>query len=125
MIDKYEYTVVQHGDQIYIELPDYPRDKCEEIVKKLLQKLKPDADIRITSFGYVSTHCNYCLVPEALLHECHRCGGWYCNEHRLPERHYCPGGDAGNLSRTIRHTKKRDQTEGGGEQIIVTRVLCG
>lgn len=125
-IDGYRYTLVQRGDQIYIELPDYPKEKCEEIVKKLLQKLKPDAEVKITSFGYISTHCNYCLIPEALLHKCHRCGGWYCNEHRLPEHHNCPGDDAGKISRGAEQKKEeKEQIEDQKEQIIVTRVPCG
>jgi len=33
-IDGHIYTLIQRGDQIYIELPDYPKGKCEEIVER-------------------------------------------------------------------------------------------
>jgi predicted nucleic acid binding AN1-type Zn finger protein len=125
-IEGHRYIIVQHGDQIFIELPDHPREQCEEIVKKILQKLKPSAEIKVTSFGYVSTHCNYCLLPDALLHKCHRCDGWYCNQHRLPEQHNCPDDEMAEKGREIQQ-KNRDKEQTGDqrEQIIVSRVPCG
>lgn len=127
VIEGYGYTLVQRGDQIYIELPDYPREKCEELVKRLLQKLKPEAEIKVSSFGYVSTHCNFCLIPDAMLHKCHRCDGWYCNDHRLPEQHNCPGNHGERVSHEMmreRRDKERNAEE-QREQIIVSRVPCG
>ena len=124
-IDGYNYTLVQRGDQIYIELPDYPRDKCEEIVKKLLQMLKPNADIKVTSFGYVSNHCNYCLIQGAMLHTCHRCSGWYCNNHRLPEQHNCPGDRFGKTVQETGRRQEHKQDENLREKILVSRIPCG
>jgi len=124
-LDGYDFTVIQRDDQIYIELPNCPHEKCEHIVKKLLQMLKPDADIRVTSLGYVSTHCNYCLVPDAMLHKCHRCDGWYCNNHRLPEQHSCPGDRFGRTTQGIGGGEQHGQHENQGQQILVSRVPCG
>ena len=126
-IDGYRYIVVQRGDQIYIELPDCPRDKCEEIVKKILQKLKPEAEIKVSPFGYASTHCNYCLAPEAMLHRCYRCNGLYCSNHRLPEQHNCPGHPIEKVSQVVMEKKeeKQKKSEEQQEQIIVSRVPCG
>jgi len=125
-VDGHKYTVMQRGEQIYIVLPDYPRDKCENIVKKLLQKLKPDAEIKISSIGYASTHCNYCLSPFPLTYRCHRCGGWYCTEHRLPEKHNCPddGGEAVSERGQSKETRKEEDKE-KKETIIAVRVPCG
>ena len=36
-------------------------------------------------------HCDECGSQESLPHQCRRCGGTYCAEHRLPESHNCPG----------------------------------
>ena len=125
-IDGYRYIVVQRGDQIYIELPDCPRGKCEETVKKLLQKLKPEAEIKVSPFGYASTHCNYCLAREAMLHRCYRCSGLYCSNHRLPEQHNCPGHGRGNVKRVVMEKKEeKEKNEEQQERIIVSRVPCG
>jgi membrane associated rhomboid family serine protease len=35
--------------------------------------------------------CDACGRHENLPYQCHRCGGTYCGEHRLPENHDCPG----------------------------------
>ena len=126
-VDGRNYTVVQRGDEIYIILPDYPREKCEDVVKKLLQKLKPDAEIKVASAGYASTHCNYCLAPLSLPHRCHRCGGWYCAEHRLPERHNCPGKPSELVAERVKQKgpdKKREEKQ-RKEKIVAIQVPCG
>ena len=122
-VDGRNYTVVQRGDEIYIILPDYPREKCEDVVKKLLQKLKPDAEIKVASAGYASTHCNYCLAPLSLPHRCHRCGGWYCAEHRLPERHNCPGGSGVRTAQQVQRKEKHKMSE-RKEKIVAVQVPC-
>jgi predicted nucleic acid binding AN1-type Zn finger protein len=124
-VDGHKYTVMQRGEQIYIVLPDYPRDKCENIVKKLLQKLKPDAEIKISSIGYASTHCNYCLVPFSFTYRCHRCGGWYCVEHRLPEKHNCPDDGGGAVAeRGQRKEARKEEDKAKKEKIVAVRVPC-
>ncbi len=35
--------------------------------------------------------CDVCGTEVDMPYECHRCGGTFCSEHRLPERHDCPG----------------------------------
>ena len=91
-VDGYRYTIVQRGDEILIVLPDYaPREKCQEVAKKILSHLSPKSKILVATMGYASSHCNYCLKSTPMPYHCHRCGGWYCGSHRLPEKHNCPG----------------------------------
>jgi len=35
--------------------------------------------------------CDECGAYVDLPYQCHRCGGTFCGEHRLPENHDCPG----------------------------------
>jgi hypothetical protein len=125
-VEDHKYTVVQRGGEVYIVLPDYPREKCESIVKKLLQKLKPDAEIKISSIGYASSHCNYCLASFSLTYRCHRCGGWYCEEHRLPERHNCPDEGAESLAKRTqrKETSRKEQNKEKKEEIVAVRLPC-
>jgi len=122
-IDGHSYTVVQQGDKIYMVLPDYPRERCEEVVQKLLRKLRPDAEIHVGSVGRASSHCNFCLTPIPFPYHCHRCGGWYCGEHRIPERHNCPGEAGQVVSRRIRR-KEVKKEEAKKEKIIAVQVPC-
>lgn len=125
-VEGHSYTVVQRNGEIYIVLPDYPRDKCESIVKKLLQKLKPHAEIKMSSIGHASSHCNYCLATFSLTYRCHRCGGWYCVDHRLPERHNCPDeGEGSTAKRTQpKETRIKEQDKEKGEEIVAVRLPC-
>lgn len=126
-VEGYKYTVVQRGDEIYIVLPDYPRERCEDVVKKLLRKLRPDAEIQIGSVGHASNHCNYCLTSLPFPYRCHRCGGWYCAEHRLPERHNCPGEPGELVAERVQQKgqgKKREEKE-KKEKIVAVQVPCG
>ncbi|MDH5268275.1 MAG: AN1-type zinc finger domain-containing protein, partial [Candidatus Bathyarchaeota archaeon] len=34
--------------------------------------------------------CQYCKKDVLLPFKCPYCGGYFCNEHRLPENHACP-----------------------------------
>jgi len=122
----HRYTVIQREDEIYVVLPDHPRDKCEEIVKRILQRLKPDAEIKISSIGYASGHCNYCLSASSLTYRCHRCGGWYCSEHRLPERHNCPNGEGGRVSRRqqLKKTGVHKEKKEKKEEVVAVQLPC-
>lgn len=122
-IDGYNYTVAQQGDKIYVILPDYPRERCKEIVQRLLQRLRPDADIQIGVLGYASNHCNYCLTSVSFAYRCHRCGGWYCNEHRLPERHNCPGEPKRAAAEHI-GPKEKEPKECAKKKVVVMQVPC-
>ncbi|MCH7660552.1 MAG: rhomboid family intramembrane serine protease [Euryarchaeota archaeon] len=35
--------------------------------------------------------CDRCGAHENMPYRCHRCGGTFCGQHRLPEKHDCPG----------------------------------
>lgn len=124
-VEGHKYTVVQRGDQIYIVLPDHPQDRCESIVKKLLQKLKPEAEIKVSSAGYASTHCNYCLTS-SLTYRCHRCGRWYCAEHRLPERHNCPGDEEEVVAKRAQRKEaaRKEEEKEKKEKIIAVQLPC-
>jgi len=121
-VEGHRYTVVQRGDEIYIALPDYLRNRCKSTVKKLLQKLKPDAEIKVSPIGYASSRCNYCLASSSLTFRCHRCGGWYCSEHRLPERHNCPG-ESGKLA--VERVQRKEEEKREKEKIVAVQVPCG
>jgi len=122
-IDGYSYTVVQQEDKIYIVLPDYPRERCEEVVQKLLRRLRPEAEISIGSVGHASSHCNYCLAPVSFPYRCHRCAGWYCGEHRLPERHNCPSG-LGEAAAEHAQLKGEERKRESREKIEVVQIPC-
>jgi len=121
----YRYTVVQRGDEILIVLPDYqPRDECLEEAKRILSRLAPRAEIKTVAMGYASSHCNHCLKPVPLPYRCYRCGGWYCEEHRLPERHNCPGEkgkeEVGRVGESTKPKREKEKRE-----ILVAEVPCG
>ncbi len=117
------FTVVQRGNEISIVLPDYmPREKCHEIVKKILSNIAPTSKIEVATVGYASSHCNYCLQPTPLPYQCTRCEEWYCQDHRLPEEHNCPG-EKGKTEKIVRRIKpKREEKK---KEIVVTEIPCG
>jgi hypothetical protein len=116
------YTVIQKDDRLYVVLPDHhPKEECVEIVKKLLKRLEPGSEVEVLTLGYTSTHCNYCLEPYAFPFKCHRCGGWYCQEHRLPERHDCPG-----LGKTVATAEyKVKEKEKKKKKVVAVELPCG
>ena len=122
-VEGYRYTIVQRGDKIMIVLPDYaPREKCHEVAKKILSRLAPKSKIQVATIGYASSHCNFCLESTTMPYHCHRCGGWYCESHRLPEKHNCPGEEEkiGKIVEGLRPKKQEKKRE-----IIVAEVPCG
>jgi len=63
-----------------------------------------------------------------LLFRCERCGGFYCNNHRLPEEHDCPGGEEAGIK--IGHTRKVRKEENEREKeesrkILLKEIPCG
>lgn len=51
--------------------------------------------------------CHHCGEEEAIPFKCNRCDEVFCPEHRLPEKHECPGvGAVPEISRS-----KQDQSE--------------
>ena len=122
-VEGYRYTIIHRDDEILIVLPDYePREKCQKVAKKILSKLMPKSEIEIVTLGYASSNCNYCLKPTSLPYKCYRCGGWYCETHRLPEKHECPDGK-GKGERTVKRIKSKREKE--KERVVVTEVPCG
>jgi len=122
-IDGYRYTIVQRGNEILIVLPDYqPREECLEVARKILSKVAPKYEIQVVKMGYASSHCNYCLKPTPLPYRCYRCEGWYCESHRLPEEHNCPGGE-GRVEGVVHSIKLKKEEK--KKEIVVTEVPCG
>ena len=39
----------------------------------------------------VEGHCSYCGVSALMGFTCSYCGKYFCNDHRLPEKHECSG----------------------------------
>ncbi len=122
-VEDHRYTIIQRGDEILIVLPDYkPMEKCLEVARKILLKLSPKSKIRVAKMGYASSHCNYCLKPTPLPYRCYRCEGWYCESHRLPEEHNCPGGERRTKGVVEQIKPKKEEKKG---EIIVTEIPCG
>jgi len=122
-IDGQRYTVIQRGNEVSIVLRNYePREKCLEIVKKILLRIAPKFTIEVATVGYASSHCNYCLKPTPLPYQCSRCEEWYCQDHRLPEEHNCPEGK-GKTEKTVECIKsKREEKK---KEIVVAEIPCG
>jgi hypothetical protein len=122
-IDEQRYTVVQRGNEISIVFPDYePREKCYDLVKRILLKIAPKSTIEVATVGYASSHCNYCLQAIPLPYQCSRCEGWYCQEHRLPEKHNCPEENR-KTEKIVRRIKPK--REGKKKEIVVAEIPCG
>ena len=122
-VEGYRYTIVQRGDEILIVLPDYaPREKCQEVAKRILLKLVPKSMIQVATMGYASSHCNFCLKSTPMPYHCHRCEGWYCESHRLPEKHNCPG-EKEKTEKIVERVKPKKQEE--RKEIIVAEAPCG
>ena len=126
-----EVFVRREGEHVQFILPDrsIPEEVCRRVVEKLSAKLyalvkgeelPPE---RVQVVGPSHSFCHYCLKPVALPFRCNRCGGYYCEEHRLPERHNCPGGEVTYipvLVETSAEVKARKR-----RKIIVEEVACG
>jgi len=126
-IEGYRYIIIQRGDEVLLVLPDYqPREKCLEAAKKIFSRLAPESAVQIVGIGHASSHCNFCLMQTPLPYRCHRCDGWFCESHRLPEEHNCPGenGKAEKVLERIRFKIKREKKERKRE-IIVVEAPCG
>jgi predicted Zn-ribbon and HTH transcriptional regulator len=127
-----DVTLIVDGDKINIIIPDeyISKEECEEIAKKILIRLYlllgknvKFEEITVTRLGYASGTCNYCLAITPLTFKCKRCGGYYCAEHRLPEKHNCPSGKTEKINN--RNTVRKRKTSKKREEIILCEAPCG
>jgi hypothetical protein len=136
--DKYRVEVFVKRDkkQVQFILPDHsiPEETCKKAVKKLTEKLYAKISERESSLENVSivgpsgTFCHYCLEPaRELLFKCKRCGGFYCGNHHLPEKHNCPSsGTTGIRTKHKRKGKEReDRKEEKPRKVIIKEIPCG
>lgn len=132
--DGYRIEVLAKRDkkQVQFILPDLsiPDDVCKKAVKKLTSKLyaliaereiSPD---NITVVGPSFSFCHYCLehVTE-LLFKCWRCGGLYCDRHRFPEQHNCPGSGLERVRLRLKKKKKAKTTTPA--RVLLKKAPCG
>jgi len=120
------------GDEILFLLPNrsIPPDVCDQVVKHLAAKLyalvartdmPPE---RVEIVGPANSFCYYCLSPVYMPFRCNRCGGYFCAEHRLPEKHNCPGDKEQGAS--AEQKKSVEEPEEHIDRKIVVRVIaCG
>ncbi|MGM0590914.1 MAG: rhomboid family intramembrane serine protease [Halobacteriota archaeon] len=67
--------------------------------------------------------CDECGRYENLPYQCHRCGGTFCGEHRLPENHACPGLNNWNDPSGVFDSGFDDEAETGGKTTnVIERV---
>ncbi len=127
-----DVTLIVDGDKINIIIPDerISKEECEEIAKKILIRLYlllgknvKFEEITVTRLGYASGTCNYCLAITPLTFKCKRCGGYYCAEHRLPEKHNCPSGKTEKINN--RNTVRKRKTSKKREEVILSEAPCG
>ena len=132
--DGYRIEVFAKRDkkQVQFMLPDLsiPDDVCKKAVKKLTSKLyaliaeKDISPDNITVVGPSFSFCHYCLehVME-LLFKCWRCGGLYCNRHRFPEQHNCPGSGLERVGLRVKMKKK--EKAAAPAKVLLREAPCG
>lgn len=121
------------GRELQFLLPDssVPRDVCEKVVRELSAKIYSLAEGAAFQPDYVKvvgptpSFCYYCLQSVYMPFRCHRCGGFFCTRHRLPERHNCTGDAEGELRQPASEARRGEGSEKRGKTIILKRVPCG
>jgi hypothetical protein len=132
-----EVVVKQTEDGIQIILPDHsvPREICERVARRLTAKIDaqvrgvelPPEQVVLSTASPIPILCDYCLEKlGGLGYRCHRCGGQYCEEHRLPERHDCPGGKGSEfVAAAPRRVEVSPLLPEYDEVIVLHEVPCG
>ena len=128
-----EVFVKRDKKQIQFILPDraIPEDICKKAIKKLTAELYAvieDKPIDVDIIGPSRRFCHYCLEPaKQLLFRCERCGGFYCNSHRLPEEHDCPGGEKAGIKTGQKRETREEESEKEEEtiRILLQEIPCG
>lgn len=126
-----EVHIKRRGDEILFLLPDrsIPEDVCKKVVKRLSAKLyallvkteMPPESVEI--MGPANSFCYYCLEPVYMPFRCNRCGGYFCAEHRLPEKHDCPGDEGEKASAPIKKPDEKEKEK--KKKILVRAIACG
>ena len=121
-------------DRLQLLLPDasIPREICERVVRRLAAELYAQVEHRPFDPSYVEvvgptpSFCHYCLEEVYMPYRCHRCGGYYCSEHRFPWRHDCPG-DGGEAAAIVRleGAKEEKREAARKRRILVKEIPCG
>ena len=128
-------TVYYEGEKFTIIIPDenLTEEECRRIAKKILLELyKLEGielnidDIEIKMRGFASGICNYCLIRFPFTYKCKRCKGYYCSEHRLPEKHNCPGERKIKFdTKQKEEVKKKEKNEEKTKKVLITESHCG
>ncbi|MFX0132560.1 MAG: AN1-type zinc finger domain-containing protein [Candidatus Hodarchaeota archaeon] len=134
-IDGAFVTVYYEGEKFSIIIPDenLTEEECRRIAKKILLELyKLEGieldinEIEIKMRGFASGICNYCLIRFALTYKCKRCKGYYCSEHRLPEKHNCPGERKTKLKTKEKDKEKKEKDKGEKtKKVVIIESHCG
>jgi len=130
-----QYNVEVHvslkGDEVLLLLPDksIPEEVCKKVVQRLAAKLHALVSLKemtpesVEVVGPANSFCYYCLEPVYMPFRCNRCGGYFCEEHRLPEKHDCPGDQEEKEGAAIK--KPEEQKEEKEKRIVVRVIACG
>ena len=134
-IDGVYVTVYYQGEKFSILIPDenLTEEECRRIAKKIIKELyklegiKLDIDdIEIKMKGFASGICNYCLIVFPFTYKCHRCKGYYCSEHRLPENHNCPGERKLKFKNEEKDKdKEKKKKDEKGKKVEIVESHCG
>lgn len=127
-----EAFIRRRGDEVRLILPNpsVPEEVCRKVAKRLaaslyalLSPLETPPD-RVRILGPSLQFCHYCLEPVALPYKCIRCGGLYCGDHRLPEKHDCPGG-GGEAAKIPVDGARQKRIEKEREKAVLRIIPCG
>jgi hypothetical protein len=123
----------ENGIQIIVPDSSVPRETCERLARKLASKIYslvkqvelPPEFVSISS-DPITQLCAYCFERLSYLgYRCRRCRGIYCKEHRLPERHDCPGYPRAQLSVVVKRRFEEPPYPRYDEVVILNEAPCG
>ncbi|MCW3991846.1 MAG: AN1-type zinc finger domain-containing protein [Candidatus Bathyarchaeota archaeon] len=127
-----EVYIKRLGRELQLLLPDssVPREVCEMVVKQLSARIHSLLENEAFNPDYVKvvgptpSFCHHYLESVYMPFRCHRCGGFFCSGHRLPERHNCPGGEEkAQLAAIVEEDE--EGFEKPGKPIMVKEIPCG
>lgn len=128
-----EVHIKRRGEEVLFLLPDksIPEEICRKVVRRLSAKLyalvhkteMPPENVEIV--GPANSFCYYCLEPVYMPFRCNRCGGYFCSEHRLPEKHNCPGDEEREAIASVKRPEREEKAERKRKKIFVKAIACG